>query len=116
MFQLDLEKDIFWYQLSPMPFIKLLLFKPTEPRDITQFPTFDTRRAGIYVPKQIKKFRDNIIHASATDTVLKKFTRTILTQGNTVRISDPGNLERLSSLDDRLLMDHFLTLFFRRQV
>ena len=95
-----------------MPFIKPLLFKPTELGHITQFPTFDTRRAGVYTPKQLKSFWDNIIHASASDTFLKKITRTILTQGNTVRISDPRNLERLLSLDDKLLMDHLLTLSF----
>ena len=95
-----------------MPFKKPLLFKPTELGHITQFPTFDTRRAGMYTPKQMKNFWDNIIQASASDTVLKKLTRTILTQGNTVRISDPGNLERLLSLDDRLLMDHLLTPSF----
>ena len=66
----------------------------------------------MYTPKQMKNFWDNIIHASASDTVVKKLTRTILTQGNTVRISDPGNLERLLSVDDRLLMDHLLTPSF----
>ena len=95
-----------------MPFNKPLLFKPTELGHITQFPTFDTRSAGMYTPKQMKIFWDNIIHASASDTVLKKLTRTLLIQGNTVRISDPGNLERLLSLDDRLLMDHLLTPSF----
>ena len=60
----------------------------------------------------MKSFWDNIIHASASDTVLKKLTRTILTKGNTLRISDPGNLERLLSLYDRLLMDHLLTPSF----
>ena len=35
-----------------------------------------------------------------------------MTQGNTVRISDPGNLERFLRLDDRFLMDHLLTPFF----
>ena len=60
----------------------------------------------------MKNFRDNIIHASAFDTALKKLSRTILTRGNTVRISDLGNLERLLSLDDRLLMDHLLTPSF----
>ena len=114
VFQLDLENDNSWYQLlpDPMPFNKSLFFKPTELGHITQFPTFDTRRAGMCTAKQMKNFWDNIIHASASDTVLKKFTRTILTQGNTVRISDPGNLKRLLSLDDRFLMDHFLTPSF----
>ena len=95
-----------------MPFNKPLLFEPTELGHITQFPTFDTRRAGMYTPKQMKNFWDNIIHASASDTVLKKLTRTILTQGNTVRMSDPGNIECILSLDDRLLMDHLLTPSF----
>ena len=60
----------------------------------------------------MKYFSDNNIHSSASDTVLMKLTGTILTQGDTVRFSDPGNLERFSSPDDRLLMDHFLTLSF----
>ena len=76
-------------------------------------PTFDTRRAVMCTPEQMKNFCDNIFHLSASDTVLKKLTRTILTQGNTVWISDPGkNLKRLLSLKDRLLMDHFLTPSF----
>ena len=114
VFRLHLENDNSWYQplRDPMPFNKPLLFKPTELGHITQFPTFDIRRAGMYTPKQIKNFWDNIIHASASDTVVKKFTRTILTQRKTVRTSDPGNLERFLSLDDRLLMDHLLTLPF----
>ena len=66
----------------------------------------------MYTIKQLKSFWDNIFHASASDTVLKKLTRTIFTQSNTVRISDPGNLERLLSLDDRLLMDNLLTPSF----
>ena len=111
VFQLDLENDSSWYQLlpDPMPFNKPLLFKPTELGHITHFRIFDSRRAGMYTPKQMKIFWHNIIHASVSDTVLKKLTRTISTQGNTIRISDPGNLERLLSLDDRLLMDHLLT-------
>ena len=114
VFQLDLENDNSWYQLLPdlMPFNKPLLFKPTELEHITKFPTFDTRHAGLYTPKQMKNVWDNKIHASASDTNLKKLTRTILTRGNTVRISDPRNLERLLSLDDRLLMDHLLTPSF----
>ena len=114
VFQLDLENDKSWHQLlpDPLPFKKPLLFKPTVFRHITQFHTFDTRRARMYTPKQKKKFWDDIIHASASETVLKKLTRTILTQGNTDRISNPGNLEHLLSQDDRLLMYHLLTPSF----
>ena len=89
-----------------------VLFKPTELGQITQFPTLDTRRAGMYTPTQMKTFWDHVFHVSASDAVLKKLTRTILIQGNTVRISDLGNLERLLSLDDKLLMGHLLTPSF----
>ena len=95
-----------------MPFNKPLLFKPTELGHILQFPTFDTRRVGMYTPEQMKNFWDNTIHSPASNTVLKKLTRTVLTQGNTVRSSDPGNLERFLSPDDGLLMDHLLTPSF----
>ena len=63
-------------------------------------------------PNKMKNFWDNVIHNSASDTLLKKLTRTILTRGNSVRISEPGNLERLLSLNDRLLLDHLLTPSF----
>ena len=55
VFQLDLENDNSWCQPlpEPMPFIKPL-FKPTELGHITQFPTFETRRAEMYTP-QIKQ-------------------------------------------------------------
>ena len=58
VFHLDLENDNSWYQVlpDPMPFDKPLLFKPNEFGHITQFPTFDTRRAGMYTPKQMKNF------------------------------------------------------------
>ena len=97
---------------EPMTFSKPLLFKPTELGHITQFPTFDTRRAGMYTPNQMKKFWDNVIHNFASDTLLKKLTRTILTRGNSVRISEPRNLERLLKLSDGLLLDHLLTPSF----
>ena len=114
VFQLDIENDNSWYQLlpDPVPFNKPLLFEPTELGHFTQFPTFDTRRSGMYTPQPMKNFSDNIIHVPNSDTVLKMLTRTILTKGNTVRISDPGNLERLLSLDDRLLMHHLFTPSF----
>ena len=73
MFQLDLDNDNSWYPLlpDPLPFNEPLLFKPTELAQITQFLTFDTRRAEMYTPKQMNFFWEIIIHASASDTVLQ---------------------------------------------
>ena len=68
VFQIDLEKDNSWYQhlLHPMPFIKPLLFKPTELGHNTQFSVFETKRARMYTPKQSKNSWDIVIHASAS--------------------------------------------------
>ena len=63
-------------------------------------------------PEQVESFWDIITHAPASDTLLKKFRRTILTQGNRVWISVPANLQRLLCLDYRLLVDHKLTPSF----
>ena len=58
VFQLDFENDNSWYQLlpDPTPFNKPLLFRPIELGHIPQFLTFDTRRSGMYTPKQMKNF------------------------------------------------------------
>ena len=60
----------------------------------------------------MKIFWDNVIHNSSSDTLLKKLTRTIFTRGNSVRIYEPGNLERFLSPSDRLLLDHLSTPSF----
>ena len=114
VFQLHLGIDTSWYQLlpDPMPYNKPLMFQPQESRYINQFRTFDTRRAGLYIPKQKQNFCNTIIHASASDTVLEKLTRTVLTPGNTDKNSQPGYLQRLLSLNERVPMDHLLTPSF----
>ena len=63
VFQLELKNDTSWYQLLPdaMPFKKPLFFKPSELGHTIQFPTFDTRCAGMYTPKQLKKIKSGII-------------------------------------------------------
>ena len=109
--QLDLDNDDSCYQLllDPIPPNKFLLFNPTELGHITHFTTFGTSPAGMYTPKRLKKFWANLIHASVSDTVLKKLTRTILTKSKTVPSSDSGNLKRFLSLDESFSMDHLLT-------
>ena len=108
LFQIGLQNDSFWYQFlaDPLLFINFVSFKSTELGQNIQFTTFDTRRAGLYTPEQMKNLRDVIIHSLASDTVLKKLTRILLTQEKAVRVSNTGFLERLRSRDGRFLMDH----------
>ena len=66
-FQLDLDDKLSWYQLMPAPilFKTPLMFAPQDIGHITEFPVYDLRRAGMYTPKQLKAFWDNIIHNTA---------------------------------------------------
>ena len=95
VFQLDLEKHNSWCQHlpHPMPFFIPLMFTPNEFGRKTQIPAFDSTPDGLYTLSQMQNFWPSIFHASASDTVLKKFTRTVLTQSKSIRISDPGSLE-----------------------
>ena len=65
-------------QLMPasMPFSFHKVMSPHDIGQITQFPTNEKRRAGMYTPKQIKQFWSNIIQ----NTVSRKITRTVMTK------------------------------------
>ena len=79
-FQLDLDDKLSWYRIMPalIPFQTTLKFAPQDIGHITEFPVYDSRRAGMYTPKQLKAFWDNIIHNTASTSNLKKITRTVL--------------------------------------
>ena len=63
---------------APIPFKTPLMFAPQDIGHITEFPIYDTRRAVMYTPKQLKAFWDNIIHNTASTSILKKITRFVL--------------------------------------
>ena len=55
-----------------MPFKTPLMFAPQDIGHITEFPVYDSRRAGMYTPKKLKAFWDNNIHNTASTSILKK--------------------------------------------
>ena len=57
---------------APIPFKTPLMFAPQDIGHITEFPVYDSRRAGMYTPKQLKAFWDNIILNTASKSILKK--------------------------------------------
>ena len=58
------------------------MFAPQDIGHIREFPVYDSRRAGMYTPKQLKAFWDTIIHNTASTSILKKITRTVLQNGH----------------------------------
>ena len=63
----------------------------------------------MYTPGQFKDFWDNVIHHSASDSILKKLTRRLLTNGQQVRILDSGNLDQAMSLNSQFYFDSLLS-------
>ena len=116
-FQLDMDAPNTWYQLIPEPvhFKTPKLFEPHSIGHITPFSNYDTQRAGMYTPGQLKDFWDNVIHIAASKSVLKKITRSILTNGQDTRISESGSLGRVLSLEERLYLDSLLSPNFFAQ-
>ena len=76
MFHLNLDVATSWYKLSPAPepVNKPLISEPTEIGHITEPEEYVLQRSGLYSPDQIKDFWDNVIHNSASATILKKLT------------------------------------------
>ena len=56
------------------------MFAPQDIGHITDFLVCDLRRAGMYTPKQLKAFGNNIIHN--TTSILRKITKTVLQNGH----------------------------------
>ena len=109
-FQLDLDDKLSWYQLmpAPIPFKTPLMFAPQDIGHITEFPLYDSRRAGMYTPKQLKAFWDNIIHNTASTSILKKITRTVLQNGH----MDYANSDALTAamgLNQKIYLDSLLS-------
>ena len=99
-FQLDVDDEKSWYQLmpAPMPFSSPAIMSPHDIGHITQFPTYDTRRAGMYTPKQIKQFWSNIIQNTVSNDILKKITRTVMTKEN-INFDDQKGYDFASSVN-----------------
>ena len=57
---------------APIPFKTPLMFAPQDIGHITEFPVYDSRRAVMYTRKQLIAFWDNIIHNTASTSILKK--------------------------------------------
>ena len=67
---------------APIPFKTPLMFAPQDIGHITEFPVYDSRRAVMYTRKQLITFWDNIIHNTASTSILKKITRNVLQNGH----------------------------------
>ena len=93
---------------APIPFKTPLMFAPQAIGQIREFPVYDSRRAGMYIPKHLKAFWDNIIHNTASTSILKKNTRTILQNGHMdYAISDA--LTAAMGLSQKIFLDSLLS-------
>ena len=112
LFQLDLDNNNSWYQLmpAPVPFKPPAVFAPQQIGYIQKIPDYDSRRAGIYTVNQLKDFWRTILHKSASNSVFKKISRTVLQNAHVD--SSQRDIYRAAGLNNRLYLDSMLSPSF----
>ena len=66
-YQLDIEDDKSWYHLmpAPVPLQPPKIFSSRVVSSVPKFTGYESQRAWIYTPNQLKSFWDNIMHSEA---------------------------------------------------
>ena len=79
-YQLDIDNENSWYHLmpAPVPLQPPKIFSSRVISSIPKFTGYESQRAGIYTPNQLKSFWDNILHSEASKSVLTKISREVL--------------------------------------
>ena len=81
LFQLDMEDKDSWFTLTPSPEHRdrPAIFGPKDiqPMITRSFP--GSQDAGMYTPKQLSEFWDNILISAASRNALQKFSRELIT-------------------------------------
>ena len=111
-FQHDLDNNNSCYQLMPEPvhFKLPAVFAPQQIGFIQQIPDYDSRRAGIYTVNQLKDFWRTILHKSASNSALKKISRTV--PQNAHVDNSQRDIYRAAGLNNRLYLDSMLSPSF----
>ena len=63
---------------APVPLQPPNIFSSRVISSIPKFTGYESQRAGIYTPNQLKSFWDNILHSEASKSVLTKISREVL--------------------------------------
>ena len=112
LFQLDLDNNNSWYLLMPaqVPFKPPAVFAPQKIGHIQEIPDYDTRRAGIFTVIQLKIFLRKILHKSASNSFLKKSSRTVLQNAHID--NSQRDIYRAAGLNNKLYLDSMLSPSF----
>ena len=117
-YQLDLDNEKSWYHLmtAPVPFKTPFLFSPLSIGHIINSVGYESQRAGIYTPNQLKDFWDNILHSSASKSVLQKISHEVLSSreidySEKDIYSSAMGINRQIYLDSLLSPNYFVTQF-----
>ena len=94
---------------APAPFKPPAVFAP-QIGYIQKIPDYDSRRAGIYTVNQLKDFWRTFLHKSASNSVLKKISRTVLQNAHID--NSQRDIYRAAGLKNRLYLDSMLSPSF----
>ena len=116
-YQLDIDNDNSWHHLMPalVPLQPPKIFSSRVVSSVPKFTGYESQRAGIYTPNQLKSFWDNILHSEASKSVLTKISREVL-EGRSIDYSQKDIYASAMGINRQIYLDSLLSpTFFTEQ-
>ena len=112
-YQLDIDNENSWYHLMPAPVLlqQPKIFSSRVISSIPKFTGYESQRAGIYTPNQLKSFWDNILHSEASKSVLTKISREVL-EGRSIDYSQKDIYASAMGINRQIYLDSLLSPAF----
>ena len=96
---------------APVPLQPPKIFSSRVVSSVPKFTGYESQRAGLYTPNQLKSFWDNILHSEASKSVLTKFSREFL-EGRSIDYSQKDFYASAMGINRKIYLDSTLTYIF----
>ena len=112
-YHLDIHNENSWYHLmpAPVPLQPPKIFSSRVIISIPKFTGYESQRAGIYTPNQLKSFWDNILHSEASTSVLTKISGEVL-EGRSIDYSQKDIYASAMGINRQFYLDSLLSPTF----
>jgi hypothetical protein len=119
LFQLDFTDDTSWVTLHPHPMSATTpqFFEPEMMKRITEFGTYSSAKTGLYSPKTMETFWDNVVLQSHGGNILKEIVTKVWEENfnqkrkgkNTGGQYKLSAITRLNDLDQQITLDSLIS-------
>ena len=103
------------FDASTCSFTTAKIFSSRVVSSVPKFTCYESQRAGIYTPNQLKSFWDNILDSEASKSVLTKISREVL-EGRSIDYSQKDIYASAMGINRQIYLDSLLSpTFFTEQ-